>query len=89
VLLNTVTSQAINGVAKRSERIGQRLGDFDLTIKLSRNGNQHEAVAAVHDDAGDFTCRSRRRDWREAIRDLIQRLVAMLHGQHIARRRLA
>jgi hypothetical protein len=89
VLLKPSHRRQLMGWLKRSARIGQRLGDFDLTIRLSRNGNQHEAVAAVHDAAGDFTCRTRRRDWREAIRELIHRLVTLLHGQRIARMRLA
>jgi hypothetical protein len=69
--------------------MGERLGDFDLTITISRIGNQHEAIAAVHDSAGDFICRTRQRDWRDAMRELVQRLVLQLHNQRLRRNLLA
>jgi hypothetical protein len=85
VLLKPSHRRQLMGWLKRSARIGQRLGDFDLTITLSRSGRQHEAIAAVHDAAGDFICRSRQRDCRDAMRELIQRLVVRLHQQKLRR----
>ena len=85
VLLKPSHRRQLMGWLKRSARIGERLGDFDLTITLSRTGRQHEAVAAVHGAAGDFTCRSRQRACRDAMRELIQRLVVRLHQQKLQR----
>ena len=85
VLLKPSHRRQLMGWLKRSSRIGQRLGDFDLTITLARVGRQHEAIAAVHDAAGSFTCRTRQRDWRDATRELIQRLVTQLHNQKLGR----
>jgi hypothetical protein len=85
VLLKPSQRRQLMGWLRRSARLGQRLGDFDLTIKISRIGNQHEAIAAVHDAAGDFTCRTRKRDWRDAIRELIHRLVMQLRLQKLGR----
>jgi len=89
VLLKPSHRRQLMGWLKRSAKLGQRLGDFDLTIRIFRRGNQHEAVAAVHDAAGDFTCRMRRRDWRTAVRELIHRLVSLLHEQRLRRMTLA
>ena len=85
VLLKPSHRRQLMGWLKRSSRIGQRLGDFDLTITLTRVGRQHEATAAVHDALGDFTCRTRQRDWRDATRQLIQRLVTQLQRQKLNR----
>ena len=89
VLLKPSHRRQLMGWLRRSSRLGQRLGDFDLTITISRIGNQHEAVAAVHDAAGDFTCRTRKRDWRDAVRELIHRLVNQLRLQKLRRVALA
>jgi ribosome-associated translation inhibitor RaiA len=83
VLLKPSHRRQLMGWLKRASRLGQRLGDFDLTITIARVGRQHEVTASVHDAAGDFRCRSRQRDWRDALRDLIQRIVAQLHMQRI------
>jgi hypothetical protein len=85
VLLKPSHRRQLMGWLRRSARLGKRLGDFDLTIKISRIGNQHEATAAVHDAAGDFTCRTRKRDWRDAVRELIHRLVSQLRLQKLQR----
>jgi len=84
VLLKPSQRRQLMGWLKRSSRLGARLGDFDLTIKIVKVGNQHEAIAAVHDSAGDFTCRTRMRELRDAIRELIHRLVIQLRLQRIA-----
>lgn len=84
VLLKPSHRRQLMGWLKRSSRLGERLGDFDLTITIARIGNQHEAIALVHDAAGDFVCRTRQRDWRDAMRELVQRLVIQLHNQRLA-----
>ena len=84
VLLKPSHRRQLMGWLKRSSRMGERLGDFDLTITIARIGNQHEAIALVHDAAGDFVCRTRQRDWRDAMRELVQRLVIQLHNQRLA-----
>ena len=83
VLLKPSHRRQLMGWLRRASRLGRRLGDFDLTITIARVGRQHEVTASVHDAAGDFTCRSRRRDWQDALRELIHRLVTQLHMQRI------
>jgi hypothetical protein len=83
VLLKPSSRRQLMGWLRRPARIGQRLGNFDLTITLSRSGNQLEAVAAVRDKAGMFTCRSRQRDVRYAMRELIRRVNMQLHLQSL------
>jgi len=55
---------------RRSLRLGNRLGDFVLTITLRRRGRVYDARASVIDACGSFNCHARRYDWRTAIRDL-------------------
>ncbi|HEY7116874.1 MAG TPA: hypothetical protein VH475_09820 [Tepidisphaeraceae bacterium] len=83
VLLKPSHRRQLMGWLKRPSRIGQRLGDFDMTIKLLRVGRQHEVIANVRDSAGRFTCRTRQRDWRGAVRELIHHLVSRLHLQKL------
>lgn len=85
VLLKPSHRRQLMGWLKRASRLGERLGDFVLTITISRTGRQHEVVASVHDAAGDFVCRSRQRDWRDAVRALIHRLMVQLHNQRLRR----
>jgi hypothetical protein len=89
VLLKPSQRRQLMGWLRRSLRLGQRLGDFALTIRISRSGNQHLATASVHDRAGDFVCRTRQREWRDALRELVHRLVTLLHRQRLQRMSLA
>ena len=83
VLLKPSSRRQFMGWLKRVARIGQRLGNFDLRITLSRVGNQLQAVAAVRDRAGEFTCRTRQRDIHYVMRELIRRIMAQLHLQSL------
>ena len=85
VLLKPSSRRQFMGWLKRVARLGQRLGDFNLRITLSRVGNQLQAVAAVRDRAGDFTCRTRQRDIHYVMRELIRRITAQLHLQSLQR----
>ena len=85
VLLKPSQRRQLMGWLKRSSRFGQRLGDFMLTITLQRCGNMYEVRASVHDAAGDFDCRSRRTDWRNALRELTHNLSNRLHDQCLQR----
>jgi hypothetical protein len=69
---------------KRIQRLGQRLGDFVLTLSLRRSGKALEVRAVVHDSAGDFECRLRQQDWRRALQDLARTLYARVHAQFIS-----
>jgi hypothetical protein len=66
---------------RRSTRLGDRIGDFALSIAMQRVGRQCEVTARVHDAAGDFVCRSRQSDWRNAARDLARSLSIRLRDQ--------
>jgi hypothetical protein len=74
---------------RRSLRIGSRIGQFALTITMRRSGRICEVRASVHDAAGDFVCRSRQHEWRDAMRDLIKSLVNRLHAQQLGRALMA
>ena len=85
VLLKPSSRRQFMGWLKRVARLGQRLGNFDLKITLSRVGNQLQAVAACRDRAGQFTCRTRQRDIHYVMRELIRRITAQLHLQTLQR----
>jgi hypothetical protein len=66
---------------RRSLRLGERLGDFMLTITLRRAGRAVEVRASVTDAAGSFDVRTRQHDWRDALRQLIRQISTRLHNQ--------
>jgi hypothetical protein len=85
VLLKPSQRRQMMAWLRRALRLGSRLGQFALTITMQRTGRQCEVRAAVHDSAGDFSCRSRRQDWRDAMRELVRTLVIRLQAQRLHR----
>ena len=68
---------------KRAAKVGQRVGDFILTITVRRIGRAYEMIASVHDAAGDFSCRTRGRTWRDVCREIVRTLTCRLHSQQL------
>ena len=62
VLLKPSHRKQLMSWLRRILRMGERLGDFVLTITLHRTGKSYEMKASVHDAAGDFDCRCRQSD---------------------------
>ena len=89
VLLKPSQRKQLMSWLKRVLQLGERLGDFLLTIKLQRTGKSYEVKATVHDAAGDFDCRIRQQDWRSAFRDMVRNVVARIHEQYVHRTVLA
>jgi ribosomal protein L37E len=83
VLLKPSQRRQLMTWLRRALRIGQRLGNFALQITMRRCGRSYEIHARVHDSAGDFHCRTRRHDWRNAVRDLAKMLSNRLHDQRL------
>lgn len=83
VLLKPSHRKLLSALLRRPQRLGQRLGDFDLTIRMHRTGRQYEMSAHVHDAAGDFDCRTRQTDLPGALRGLARRLADRLHSQRV------
>ncbi len=85
VLLKPSHRKQLMGWLKRAVRLGERVGDFMLTVSMERTGRRYEARALVHNSAGDFGCRVRQRDWRTAARDMASSLASRLHEQQFQR----
>jgi len=85
VLLKPSHRKQLMGWLRRAVRLGERVGDFALTVSMERIGRRYEARALVHNSAGDFDCRSRHTDWRNAARDLASSLASRLHEQQLLR----
>lgn len=85
VLLKPSHRRQMNTWLKRSMRLGQRMGSFDLTLSLQRIGRSYEARAQVRDANGGFDCRARRTDWRNAMRDIAFSVTNKLHDQCVQR----
>ena len=83
VLLKPSQRRQMMAWLKRAQRLGGLVGDFFLTITLQRTGHITEVRAQVHDAAGDFTCRVRRSEWRDALREMAQMLASRLHTQRL------
>jgi hypothetical protein len=89
VLLKPSHRRQMMAALRRALRLGERLGDFLLTLTLRRNGRQYELKATVSDAMGSFACRTRNNDWRDAMRDLIRQITGRLHDQCLGRRAVA
>ena len=89
VLLKRSQKKQLMTWLRRALKLGQRLGDFLLTISLKRVGRAYDVCARVHDRAGDFVCHARRHNIRNAFRDLSRMLSARLHTQCVVRIRAA
>ena len=53
---------------RRPMRLGQRIGNFALSISMQHIGRAYEVRATVEDSAGTLNCRSNRHDRRDALR---------------------
>jgi len=69
---------------KRTMRLGERVGDFLLTITVRRVGRAFEMAANVHDAAGDFGCRVRGQTWRDVCRAIVRTLAVRIHSQRLS-----
>src|SRR5262245_29124425 len=66
VLLKPSHKRQLMAWLKRAIRLGAKLGNLVVTLTMQRIGRLYEVRATVHDSAGDFDCRRRDRDWRDA-----------------------
>lgn len=62
VLLKPSHRKQVMAWLRRAMKLGQRLGDFVMTVTLRRSGKSVEATAIVHDSAGDFGLKTREHD---------------------------
>jgi hypothetical protein len=85
VLLKPSQRRQILACLRRATKFGQRMGNFVLNLTLQRTGRTYELRAQVRDRSGTFTCRARRNDWRDALREMTRTLLARLHGQWVTR----
>ncbi len=69
---------------KRAVHLGERVGDFFLTITVKRVSRGYEILASVHDSAGDFSRRIKGQTWRDVCRALVRFLSTQLHQQRLA-----
>src|SRR5207302_5215947 len=83
VLLKPSHRRQLMAWLKRAIRLGAKLGDLVVTLTLQRIGRLYEVRATVHDSAGDFDCRCRDRDWRDAMHDVVLTLTSRLHAQRL------
>jgi DNA-binding GntR family transcriptional regulator len=83
VLLKPSHRKQLMSSLRRSLRLGQRVGKFVLTITMQRIGKSYEVRIAAQDSIGALACRTRRHDWRDAMRELVRRLTSWLHEQHL------
>ena len=83
VLLKPSHRRQLAAWLKRSLRLGERVGDFVLTITMQRIGKYYEVKVNAQDSIGSLECRSRRHEWQDAMRDLVRRLTLWLHDQQL------
>jgi hypothetical protein len=83
VLLKPSQRRQLMTCLRRSLRLGQRLGNFLLSITMHRVGRQYQLIATVKDRVGQFQCRCRAREFGDAIRDMARAVTRNLHDQHL------
>jgi hypothetical protein len=84
VLLKPAQRRHLMASLRRSLRIGERLGNFLITITMQRVGKQYHLLATVRDARGEFQCKCRARDVSHAIRDMVRSIASGLHMQQLA-----
>jgi hypothetical protein len=70
---------------RRAMRLGQRVGNFVLTISMQRVGRFYEIRATASDSGGVLRCRSKRHGWRDAVRAMVRDVERWVHDQHLRR----
>ena len=85
VLLKPSQRRQITTWLKRAVKYGQRLGDFVLNLTIHRVGKRCEVRADVRCEGQTFTFHQRATDWRHAMQQMVQMLVARLHSQWVFR----
>ena len=85
VLLKPSQRRQITAWLKRAVKYGQRLGAFTLNLTLLRHGRHCEVRADVKCDGETFHYHNRGSDWRDAMHQMVQILVARLHSQWVMR----
>lgn len=81
VLLKPSQRKQIMSWLRRTLRLGDRVGQFMLTISMRRVGRHIDVRANVHDKAGDFGVHTRSQTWRSALREMARTLSNRLHDQ--------
>jgi len=70
---------------KRAIHLGERLGNFVLTITVQRISRGMFAMQAkVKDSVGDFDLKTKGQTWRDVCRAMVRMLAVRLHGQRLA-----
>jgi hypothetical protein len=69
---------------KRTVHLGERVGNFVLTISVRQVTRGYEMRASVRDAAGRFDCRSRGHTWRDVCRAIARMLSVQLRQQREA-----
>jgi hypothetical protein len=81
VLLKPSQRKQLMACLRRTMRLGDRLGNFVLTLRLNRVGRHLDVRADVHDSAGDFAVHMRDSNFRTAVRKLVRTLSTRIHDQ--------
>ncbi|HVT87457.1 MAG TPA: hypothetical protein VHD56_01285 [Tepidisphaeraceae bacterium] len=83
VLLKPSHRKQMAAWLRRTLRSGERIGQFALTITMQRIGKFYEVKVMAQDSIGTLNARSKRHDWRDAMRDLVRRLTLWLREQQL------
>jgi ribosome-associated translation inhibitor RaiA len=83
VLLKPAQKRRILSHLKRTTKLGEHVGDFNLTVSLARSGKHVEARAKVADKKGAFEVHSRDAHWETAVDGVIKQVHSKVHAQRI------
>jgi hypothetical protein len=83
VLLKPSHRRQLMAWLKRSQKLGQQIGNFLLTINMHRSGRMTEVTALVHHSVGNYSCRVRGSQWHDAMRQIVRLLSSHLSAQRL------
>lgn len=89
VLLKPIQKKQLMSRLKRSIRLGDRLGNFVMNLKLRRTGKHVEMIARGKDRFGEFGARARGSSWIDAMHSIVREVLRELHNHVIRRAALA
>ena len=85
VLLTPALRKQLMSRLRRAAHLGQRIGNFALTIALHRRGKHVTMTARCHDRRGDFEVRSKGSTLNDALHALARLVSVRLHDQLLVR----
>ena len=89
VLLKPTQKKQVLARLKRAIRLGDRIGEFFMTIRMRRTGRHVEMTADVRDRFGNFSMRTKGQNWMDALHEIVRNVFREIHNHTVRRAALS